>query len=380
MSKSFTFRVPAEEIVGAVTRVTRTGKSSIEVLNGVHMALDGKELVVQTTDMSMILRERIPITHAGEGAAIALSADKVLKGLRTLDGTLTFTGKKDVLAIRNGETTLNYVLGNIEDYPTLPEGMGGGSALTCERREFELTFGTVKAALGKDQSRPVLTGIYLELDEGRVRMTTTDSYRLASDSCACSGADTFDGVIVAGADFGKALAFVKGENVTLSRFDRWVILSEGGRSAWLRVIDGQYPDYRKLIPQSFEGRIELDRRAALKAFDRMAKLNEGNLPAKLEIVDDHSILASLPHPDKLDVRLAESKINAEITGAYELGFSYGLNPGFMYDALAAIGGDTARFHYINPLRPCLLTEPDYDHLRQAMPDRFYLVMPVKLRS
>jgi DNA polymerase-3 subunit beta len=380
MAKSFTFRASAAEILGVVSRVTRTNKNAVEVLNGVHLALEGKELIVQGSDMSLILRERLPVTHVGEGTRVVLKADKVLKGLRTLDGIVTFAGRKNVLAIRNGTTTLNYALGNVEDYPTLPVGPTD-SAVSCERKEFELTFGTVKAALGKDQSRPILCCVKLEMDpewKGRFRMTATDSYRLASDSCASTQAE-FGEANVDGQDFAKALQFVGhglAKKVTLSRFDKWVVLSEGERSAWLRVIEGQFPNYRQLLPQSWEACIELNRREALKAFDRMSKLNEYNRPAKITWAAD-AVLATIGS-DIPDVNLVESRIEATATGAYELGLPYGINPTFMYDALQSIGGEKVRFHYINPLRPCLITEPDWNHEGGGMPDRFYLVMPIRL--
>jgi DNA polymerase-3 subunit beta len=380
MAKTFTFTAPAEEITGAIERVSKVGRSSVSVLGGVHMALEGKELTVQMTDMSLVLREKITVTRAGEGTRVVLDAAKVLKGLRTLEGPITFKGTKDALAILNGATTLRYAQGVVEDWPKLPEGPSG-SAVTCPTQEFGWTFDTIKDAISNDQTRPVLTGVYMQIDEGRVRLTATDSYRLASDSCSTNLAariDTFPNTLVNGKDLATVLRFIgKPEEITFSHDEKWLVVTGGERIAYLRKIDGQFPEYRKLIPESWECTVLLDRRAALKAFDRMRKLSTDNRPAKLQEIGGNEMLVSIYDPD-LGGNLIETRIGANWRGNHENGFPYGINPSFMYDALQAIGGDHTLMHAVSALRPSLLTVPDWNHTRERMPDRFYLVMPIRL--
>lgn len=381
MAKTFTFTAPAEDITGAIDRVSKVGRSSISVLGGVHMALEGKELTVQMTDMSLVLREKIPVTRAGEGTRVVLDAPKVLKGLRTLEGPITFKGTKDALAILNGTTTLRYAQGLVEDWPKLPDGPSG-SAVTCPTQEFGWTFDTIKDAIASDQTRPVLTGVYMETDEGRLRLVATDSYRLASDSCSTnldSRIDTFPNTLVNGKDLATVLRFIgKSEEITFSHdVDKWLVVTGGERVAYLRKIDGEFPNYRKLIPESWECTVQLDRRAALKAFDRMRKLSTDNRPAKLQEIGGNEMFVSIYDPD-LGGNLIETRIGATWRGNPESGFPFGINPGFMYDALQAIGFEHALMHTASPLRPTLLTAPDWNYTRDGMPDHFYLVMPIRL--
>ncbi len=132
-----------------------------------------------------------------------------------------------------------------------------------------------------------------------------------------------------------------------------------------RLIDGQFPNYRQLLPDSFDHAIELDRVALLAVTRRVSLLAQKNTPLRLQFSEGKLTIRAVTQ----DVGQAEEELDAPFSGeAFEIGF----NPLFLIDGLEGVGGDTATLKFINPLRPGLVTGADESFV--------YLIMPIRLSS
>lgn len=384
------FQADAKVLRDAIARVTKAAPSraSVEILGGLRVESDGEGgdcIVISATDMALTLRERVPVEGlVHEGEAVILNAAKLHKGLATLDGQLTFTADADVLAVRNGTTTLRFPLGPVADYPASPFTREKSPEIAIDREAFLEAFERVAGAASREQSRPVLCGMKIEPADGRLWLIATDSYRLAVDSFECETGE-FAPITVNAADLGKVVRLAaKSDRDTLYLCDtkeepggrRMFYVRDGERTSALRAIDGQFPNWRQLIPDQRPCSVELETAATVKAMSRMDKLAQRNAPVRLARAKD-GILATIGDYDMRGVNAIESELAGTFTGEW-LASDLGLNPGFFGQAVEAIGGETVRVHAINPLRPVLVTEPHVSASQGLIPERFVLVMPIRL--
>ena len=139
----------------------------------------------------------------------------------------------------------------------------------------------------------------------------------------------------------------------------------GADGTWLttRRIDGQFPNYRQLLPEQFEHELVLPRDELLEVVRRVSLMAQRNSPLRLRFADGELTVSAVTQ----DVGEARESLPAPYTGdAMEIGF----NAEFLRDGLESVDSDSIKFKLISPLRPAVL-EGDAD-------DYVYLIMPIRL--
>jgi DNA polymerase III subunit beta len=226
------------------------------------------------------------------------------------------------------------------------------------------TIEKVARAASRDESRPVLTGILVRFEGDTLVMAATDSYRLAVKETALEQAGPdLDAIIPARALQELARLAVGTESVQIGVHENHVVFHAG--DAWLtsRRIDGQFPNYEQLLPETFEAEIATQRAALLDVVRRASVLAQRNAPLRLRFAESELAVAA----QSQDVGEARESMPIDYAGEpLEIGF----NPDFLRDGLEAIASDTVQLKLINPLRPGLLASPDESF--------WYLIMPIRL--
>ncbi len=139
----------------------------------------------------------------------------------------------------------------------------------------------------------------------------------------------------------------------------------GAGDVWLttRRIDGQFPNYKQLLPESFEVEVTTAREPLLEVIRRAGVMAQRNAPLRLRFAEGELSVSAQTQ----DVGEARESLPIEYTGEpLEIGF----NPDFLRDGLDAVGGDMVQLRLINPLRPGLLSSPEESF--------WYLIMPIRL--
>ncbi len=250
-----------------------------------------------------------------------------------------------------------------EDFPRLPE-IDTAHLHVVDRDALVDTVARVGRSASRDESRPVLTGILVRFEPGKIVMAATDSYRLAVKETPLEGAfPELEAIIPSRAL--QELSRITGasEDLQLGVFDNHVVF--GGNDTWLttRRIDGQFPNYRQLLPEQFEHELELPREELLEVVRRVSVMAQRNSPLRLRFAAGELTISAQTQ----DVGEAHESLPA----AYEADtLEIGFNAEFLRDGLESVDSSTVMFKLISPLRPAVLQGETTDYT--------YLLMPIRL--
>ena len=211
----------------------------------------------------------------------------------------------------------------------------------------------------------MLTGVLVELGEGTVTMAATDSYRLSVKESACPAPPARRRRSCRRGRWPKSRGVAAGERLEVSVQENQVLFGMDG--VWLsaRRIDGQFPNYRQLLPQTYEHEVAISKEELLDVIRRTALMAQRNLPVRLTFDEGSLTLTAQTQ----DVGEARESLPVEFHGErLEIGF----NPDFLRDGVESVEGDTVRLRLISSLRPGLLQGEDGSF--------WYLIMPIRLPS
>ena len=358
---------PRDELAGRLALVARgvSTRTAVLVLGGIQLRAEAGRLHLAATDMEVSLRTSLETQVDGEGTAV-VPGRLLLDIARSLpDGEVTVEHKPEeaVVVVTGGTASYRLHTYSAEDFPRLPE-IELASLHSVDRDALIETIGRVGRSASRDESRPVLTGILVRFEPGKIVMAATDSYRLAVKETDVSGTlPELDAIIPARAL--QELARIAGgiDELQLGMLENHVVFGADG--AWLttRRIDGQFPNYRQLLPEQFEHELQLPREELLDVVRRVALMAQRNSPLRLRFADGE-LTVSAQTPDVGEARESlPAPFNAD---PLEIGF----NADFLRDGLESVDSPAVRLKLISPLRPAVLEGETSDYT--------YLIMPIRL--
>jgi DNA polymerase III subunit beta len=352
------------QALGVVSRAVST-RTSVQILSGILLEAQGGELRLAATDMELSLRANVAAQIEGDGAIVL--PGKTLADIARLlpadEVAIEHKPAEAVAHVTSGSASYTLHMYNPEDFPRLPE-LDAVQTFSVDRESLLETIHRVARAASRDESRPVLTGILVSFTGGKIVMAATDSYRLAVKETELGGSAPELAAIVPGRALQELARIASsGEMVEVGVHENQVLFSTDG--AWLttRRIDGQFPNYRQLLPEAFEHELTIPRVELLEVVRRASVMIQRATPLQLRFAEGELTVIARTH------EVGESKESMPIgfTGdTLEIGF----NADFLRDGLESMDGDDVRFKLISPLRPAVI---------QGEGDDFtYLVMPIRL--
>ncbi len=351
------------------TRVAST-RSAVQALSGIMISAQADSTPeLLATDMEIGLRVPLEADVARPGSAL-LPARLLLDVARSLSAeTLTLelrSAEQDVELIC-GPTTFHLRTLRAEDFPTLPQP-SAETRVTLPTAAFVETVSRVARSASRDETRPVLTGILMSAAGQELRMVATDSYRLSVKETALESA--LQGSLEANVPARALQELVRiaqqtpADSLAVSVGQNQVIFELGDIVLSSRLIDGQFPNYRQLLPESVEHELRLASAELTDVVRRISLLAQKNAPLRLSF-GEGTLTVSAQTPD---VGEASEAIPVPFHGEpFEIGF----NPEFLRDGLESIDSDELILKLISPLRPGLIESPDTG-------DFVYLIMPIRL--
>jgi DNA polymerase III subunit beta len=352
------------QALGVVSRALST-RTSVQILSGVLLEARGGELRLAATDMELSLRASVPAQIEGDGA-IVLPGKTFVDIARLLPGdevTIEHRPAESVVHVTAGSASYTLNTYNPEDFPRLPE-LDAVATFGVERESLLETIQRVARAASRDESRPVLTGILVQFGGGKLVMAATDSYRLAVKETSFAGTVPDLEAIVPGRALQELARIAgSGDEVEIGVQENQVIFSNDGVWLTTRRIDGQFPNYRQLLPESFEHELTLPRVELLDVIRRAAVMIQRATPLQLRFAEGELTVVARTH----EVGESRESLPVGYTGEpLEIGF----NADFLRDGLELLDSDDVRVKLISPLRPAVI---------QGEGDDFtYLVMPIRL--
>src|SRR5665213_3378353 len=361
-----------DELVQALSVVSRavSTRTSVQILSRILLEAEGSELRVAATDMELSLRATLTAQIEGDGSIVL--PGKTLADIARLlpadEVTIEHKPAESVVHVTSGTASYTLHTYNPEDFPRLPE-LDSVTTFAVEREPLLETIHRVARAASRDESRPVLTGILVQFTAGKLVMAATDSYRLAVKETTLEGTvPELEAIVPARALQELARIATAGDEVEVGVIENQVIFvtgSSSGGGVWLttRRIDGQFPNYKQLLPEAFEYELTVPRLELLDVVKRASVMIQRSTPLQIRFAEGELTVIARTH------EVGESKESMPIgfTGeTLEMGF----NADFLRDGLESLEGDDVRVKLISPLRPAVI---------QGEGDDFtYLVMPIRL--
>lgn len=251
-----------------------------------------------------------------------------------------------------------------DDFPVMP-AINGGEKWKIDAGILKKGLQQVIFAASNDESRPVLTGVLVHTLEGKLYMAATDSYRLAEKTLGANKSQV-DLLVpaTACADLLRILGDYEGA-VQVTHDGQQVLFQVGDVELTARLVEGKYPDYRKLIPTSFTSQITLKRADFLnvtKVSSLFARESAGSVTIELDETAGNLSIRSVAS------QLGENTATAP--GKVKGSDSITLNSRYLLDALNALSGDNVIFGFNGKLEPTLIHDPD-------SADYQHIIMPLK---
>ena len=350
-----------------LARVAST-RSAIQALSGVQISATDAGVELRATDQEIALRS--PIAAAVERPGeVVLPARLLLEVVRRLSGsdvTIELRPEQQDVELMGGSATFHLRTLRAEDFPVLPEP-GGDTTVVLPATAFTETIARVSRSASRDETRPILTGVLVSAEGTALRMVATDSYRLSVKETTLEAplAAGFEANVPARAleELGR-LTTPEAETISIGVRANQVVFAVGDVTLSSRLIDGQFPNYRQLLPDQFEHELTLDTAEFLEVVERISLRAQKNAPLRLSFSEGElRISAQTP-----DVGEASDSFAVPFAGEpFEIGF----NPEFLTAGLQSAAAEQVVLKLISPLRPGLLESADGSGF-------LYLIMPIRL--
>jgi DNA polymerase-3 subunit beta len=342
-----------------------SNRATVLVLGGIRLESGPDGLALAATDMELSLRAMVEADVTGEGTVVVpgrLLLD-IARALPEAEVSLEHLVEESVVLITSGSASYRIHTYAAEDFPSLPE-LDTVARHDVDRELLLGTIARVSRSASRDESRPVLTGIFVRFEGDRLVMAATDSYRLAVKETPAAGPlPELEAIIPARALLELARIAGSAESVELALQENHVVFGADGVWLTTRRIDGQFPNYRQLLPEQFEHELELPREEFLDVVRRVGLLAQRNSPLRLRFAEGELTVSARTQ----DVGEARESLPAPYgADALEIGF----NAEFLRDGLESIESSTVRVKLISPLRPAVLQGETQDYT--------YLIMPIRL--
>lgn len=359
-----------DELVAKLSIVSRavSTRAATQSLSGILVNADEDGVSLCATDLELGLKTKLEAEAEGTGTVL-LPGRLLAELARSLGDAIVELelreSERDV-EIRSGSSSFHLRVLPSEDFPAFPEEEG--EPLTIPAPAVASTVELVARAASRDDMRPVLTGVLVSASGSEMTMVATDSYRLAVKRTELEQqiGGELEANIPAKAlrELGRIVSADGVETVSVALLRNQAVFRAGSIILNTRLIEGQFPNFRQLLPESYEHDVRLSRPELLDVTRRISQLAQRNAPLRLSFAPGElTVAASTP-----DVGDAEETMPVAFEGEpLEIGF----NPDFLREGIESIEEDELLLRLISPLRPGLLQPVDNEDFR-------YLVMPIRL--
>ena len=364
-------KVLQENLVKAINISSRftSGHAQLPVLANILLSAERNKLLISATNLEVSINLSVG-AKVEKGGNITVPAKVINDIVSNLDiGQVDLETENEILKISTNDFTSSVSGMNSSDFPSVPQKLGSG-ILKIPREEFVDALSQVLFAVSNDETRPILTGVLLLFNKGKLALVSTDGFRLSQKTLPVKSVQKPNKVILpktvlselfrlSSEDKNISFSFKTKDNQIVFGLDNFILSS--------RILEGEFPDFEKIIPKESKVKVSLDKEDFLRA----VKL------ASVFARDSANIVKVKVEKDRLDI-LAESqssgsqktKVAAKVEGGeLEIAFNYR----FLEEFLQSVQGNDIQIEFSDSNSPGVFTDPkDASYL--------HLVMPVKIQN
>lgn len=363
------FSINKVELQNAVSIVLKgaSTRSTLPVLSGILLEADNDKLVLQATDLELSIQYSVAalVEEPGRTVVPGKLFSEIIKSLA--DAAVHVEARDDQAYVTCDTSSFSIKTLSYEDFPAFPT-VETHQHIKIPFTQFSSMVRRVSRIVSKDETRAILTGVLITFEEGQLRMVATDSYRLAVTEAEMpdASADEFQAVI-SGSFLSEIASLPKTESpVSIALADNQIVVTCEDTVFINRRIEGNFPNYKQLLPSSYATRAIVDVDKLVAGVKRASLLGPSGSPVKLDLnAASQTIQISAASQD---VGSAQETIPCEIEGDdAEIAFNYS----YVLEGLSAVSGDKVSLEVQASLNPGVFrAEPPESYL--------YLVMPVRI--
>jgi DNA polymerase III subunit beta len=353
-----------------------SARSTIQLLGGILLEAREGTVRLSATDMEISVQTSSPAEVEEEGRVVipARIFNDIVRALPGGRFSLEHDGSEGTVRLAAGENEYRIRAYAADDFPQLP-GFDVEGAFRMSGEVLVETVEKVSRSYSRDETRPVLTGILISFEDSRVRMVTTDSYRLSikeTELATMRFEGSREAIIPARAmqEVSRIFSSSDEEEVEVALSQNQALFRIGDVLLGTRLIDGNFPEYKRLLPTSFEREISVNREALIGTLRRVnlfAQRQTPPVPVSLSF-SEGSVEVIVRNGE-----IGEAHERLEATSEDEFLISF--NPGYLLDGVSAIDTEMVVFKFNEALKPGLIV-PGEDGGAEE-PDFLYLIMPMR---
>ena len=354
-----------------------SSRSTIQLLGGILLEASGEVVRLAATDMEVSVQTSSPAEVEEEGRVVipARIFNDIVRSLPGGRFSLEHDSSAGTVRLAAGENEYRIRAYGADDFPQLP-GFEAESAFKMSGDLLVETVEKVARSYSRDETRPVLTGILISFEDSRVRMVTTDSYRLSikeTELATTAFEGSREAIIPARAmqEVSRIFGSEGEEEVEVALGENQALFRIGDVLFGTRLIDGNFPEYRRLLPTTFEREISVSRE------DLISTLRRVNLFAQRQTPPVPVSLSFSEGTVEVIVRNGEiGEAHERLEATSEDEFLISFNPGYLLDGVSAIDTEKVVFRFNEALKPGLIV-PGANNGGPEEPDFLYLIMPMR---
>ncbi|MDQ2826075.1 MAG: DNA polymerase III subunit beta [Actinomycetota bacterium] len=361
------FRAERDVLLDALAiaaRAAATRGGALPALSGVRLEVVGDVLHLAGSDLDLTVQVEAPVAGIADGVCVipARLGTDIVRALEP--GAVTFSLEGGEAVIAAGRSQFSVRVLPAEEFLRLPDSTG--DAVTLDAAALAAALSQVVRAASKDDARPILAGVLMTAEPAGLRLVATDSYRLAMrDLPGTTLMSEGQHVLVPARALGELGRVLSGaEQVTLRLGADQAGFEVGQVRVTTRLIEGEFPNYRQLVPSGYPNRLLVGKEPLLDAVRRVKLLAREATPIRMALRPDGLELTAVTH----DVGQAREDLDAKYEGAE---MTVAFNPEFLIDGVEAIPGDEVVLETLDALKPATLRATEGT-------DFLYLLMPVRV--
>ena len=363
------FSINQSELQDALAVVLKgiATRSTLPILSGIYLDAHNDNLTLQATDLELSIQFTIPALVEEEGRSVfpgKLFFD-IVKNLP--DAAVHVETGEDSAVITCDASSFSIKTLDAEDFPGFPH-VDTQQAISIPFSQFSSMVKRVARVVSKDESRAILTGVLITFEGETLKMVATDSYRLAITEAQLGepAAEGFQAVI-SGSFLQELASLARTDDpLTIALAENQIVVTYHDTVFINRRIEGNFPNYRQLLPDSYATRVRLNVSHLVSGVKRTSILGQQSSPVKFAIdVESQTVQLSAAAQD---VGSAQETLACQGEGDnVEIAFNYA----YVLDGLGSVNTDDVFLEVQSGMKPGIFKAGEGENF-------LYLVMPVRI--
>lgn len=349
--------------LGAASKII-SSINTLPILNNLLIKTENGQLKISSTNLELAINTQVRcrVESEGQTTVVAKTLNELINNLP--NENLTLEHKNNELNILTENQTFKIKTLPAEEFPFIPQIPNNNPAI-IEGDNLKTAINLVSFAASNNQTQPEISGIFFSMKNGEVRLAATDRYRLAEKVIKGEGL----GEVIIPQKCAHEVARILGtqqERIEVLINENQIFLSIGPTQIISRLVEGQYPDYKNIIPEIFNTTITLDKNRFYSALKTSALFSQNSNSVKIDYSQENQKMTVSSEAQDLGSGRVDiiSKVEGE-TGSLLLNFRYVL------DFLTQASGEKVVIKVVNDSSPAVFSI-------EGQSDYLYLVMPIKV--